>query len=196
MWSRYSGGGQRSTHNLATALTELGHEVHVINTKAYGEQIEVPNDLAYKQYFATYPGIRDKRKALFRNSAVKSVRDLAKTILKRPSELPSILHCNGEEGALLHELKETYSVKIVSTVRYSSYPNSMKIKRRSIPIKFILWLKHSKYILQEKAAVNADMVCPPSEWAAREARNNDCPQRARALLVCHHQSFATGRRCC
>lgn len=168
MWSRYSGGGQRSTHNLALALCEMGHEVHVINTKAAAEKVEVPHDLPYRQYFATYPGIKDSRKAFFRNSAVKSIKDTADKILSKASSMPNILHCNGEEGALLHELQHKYTVKIVSTVRYSHYPTPMKEKKRSIPAQLLLKLKHSKYLLQEKTATHADMVCPPSEWAARE----------------------------
>ena len=33
-WSAYSGGAQRSTHNLARALVRRGHRVKVVFTKA------------------------------------------------------------------------------------------------------------------------------------------------------------------
>ena len=41
-WSRYSGGGQRSTHNLARALAQRGHDVSVVYTKPPWEQVQLP----------------------------------------------------------------------------------------------------------------------------------------------------------
>lgn len=168
MWSNYGGGGQRSTHNLAVEFCKRGYEVHVINTKASGEQVKVPNDLPYRQHFATYPGIKDHRKALLRNLSSRSVKKVAARILQKKTDLTQILHSNGEEGALLHELKREFPVSVVSTVRYSHYPKEFKKENPSLLDKCRLRLFHGKYLNQRKAAQNADMVCPPSEWAAKE----------------------------
>lgn len=170
MWSNYSGGGQRSTHNLAVALSQEGHEVHVINTKAAAEQIDVPKDLPYQQHFAIYPGRKDARTAPFRNMSPVAVKKKAAEILQKAPKIPQILHSNGEEGAKLHELRATFPIAIVSTVRYSHYPESLKKKRKSIGDRLSLRLKHYKYLLQQQTATHADAVCPPSEWAAKEVK--------------------------
>ena len=40
-WSRFKGGGQIAVHYLASSLSKLGHEVHVIYSKQSREKIDV-----------------------------------------------------------------------------------------------------------------------------------------------------------
>src|SRR3954451_18857742 len=71
-WSRYSGGGQRSTHNLARALVKRGHEVTVVFTKAPWEQVPLPPDLPYQVVWAALPGVR-RTSSLFVARAVQGL---------------------------------------------------------------------------------------------------------------------------
>lgn len=53
-WSRYSGGGQKSTHMLACAYASLGYRVAVVYTKAPFESVDVPKGLPYTVRFALF----------------------------------------------------------------------------------------------------------------------------------------------
>jgi glycogen synthase len=49
-WSAYSGGGQQSTHELATALVRRGHGVTVVFTKTLWERVRPLSSLPYYLY--------------------------------------------------------------------------------------------------------------------------------------------------
>lgn len=165
-WSAYSGGGQRSTHNIATALAKLGHEVHVIYTKASFSEVNVPTNLFYEHHWATFFGFKDKRNAIFRSFSGYSVKSVLQRMLKLDSDIPQIVHANGEEGLKLIELKKIFDFKLVSSVRYSSLPIQMKPARRSLKDWLYLQLNHKKLLQQELTARQADVVCTPSNESA------------------------------
>ena len=49
-WSPYSGGGQRSTHQLASALALRGHDVTVVYTKAPLDRIVEPGTICHIRF--------------------------------------------------------------------------------------------------------------------------------------------------
>jgi len=52
---RYSGGGQRSTHYLGSALSGRGHDVTVVFTKTPWDLVHPPASLPYRLRWAALP---------------------------------------------------------------------------------------------------------------------------------------------
>ncbi len=111
-WSAYSGGGQRSTHRLASALAARGHDVTVVYTKPPWERLEVPRDLPYRAIFAALVSRRSRSGAPLR---VLTAITVARAIAKLGAI--DVVHCQGEEGALIRT-----RARLVVTPRYPSYP--------------------------------------------------------------------------
>ena len=97
-WSPYSGGGQRSTHELATALCREGHDVSVVFTRTPWEHFDVPS-VEYRLHWASFFGLRSRRAALLRPLNALSVLSAVKT-LHREQPL-DVVHGNGEEVVLV-----------------------------------------------------------------------------------------------
>lgn len=159
-WSSYSGGGQRSTHALATALVALGHEVTVIFTKAPGERVQ-PGSVAYDLRWATFVGLKSRRDAPLRPLNAGPV---AKAVLAAHRQRPiDVIHSQGEEGALMPALASRLGCPFVITPRFPWYPEALQ----GAPWrKAWLWLAHTKYPLLGAAARRAAKVCPTSGAAA------------------------------
>ena len=140
-WSRYSGGGQKSTHKLATALAQRGHEVTVIFIKSVFEKIKLPDEILYDIKWAPFFGVRSSRSAPLRPLNAVSVLSAVKQ-LARDGRIDAI-HCQGEEGALLPSFCCDRDIPLVITPRYPWYPNELG----SAPFwaKLRLWLFHTKY---------------------------------------------------
>lgn len=166
-WSNYSGGGQRSTHNLGLAYTERGHDVTVVYTKAPWEHVDVPSDVPYRLRWATFYGLWSRRAAPLRPlnaySVARTVRDLLETM-----DGPAVVQCNGEEGARIPTLRPEFNFGIVATPRYSEYPAALM---QDGPLnrwtRFRLFLTEHKYLAQGEIARRADRAVPPSAYAAR-----------------------------
>lgn len=166
-WSAYSGGGQRSTHNLAIAYSQRGHNVTVVFTKPPWEQIDVPDDLPYDVRWATFYGLWSRRAAPFRPlnafSVASTVRDLVKM-----SSGPVVVQCNGEEGARIPDLRSDLDFGLVATPRYSEYPEALMADSPLDSLtRLRLFLTENKYLAQGKIARQADRAVPPSAYAAR-----------------------------
>lgn len=166
-WSRYSGGGQRSTHNLGIAYSERGHDVTVVYTKPPWEQIEVPDDLPYRVRWATFYGLWSRRAAPLRPlnaySVATTVRDLIRSM-----DGPAVVQCNGEEGARIPALRPDLDFGLVATPRYSEYPAALiQESPLSSWTKARLFLTEHKYLAQGEIARKADRSVPPSAYAAR-----------------------------
>ena len=166
-WSRYSGGGQRSTHNLGIAYSERGHDVTVVYTKPPWKQIEVPDDLPYRVRWATFYGLWSRRAAPLRPlnaySVATTVRDLIRSM-----DGPAVVQCNGEEGARIPALRPDLDFGLVATPRYSEYPASLiQESPLSSWTKARLFLTEHKYLAQGEIARKADRSVPPSAYAAR-----------------------------
>lgn len=169
-WSRYFGGGQLSTHHLACGMARLGHDVHVIYSKAPLETPPVPSGLPYKLHWASLPGFRSSRSMPLRPLVAHSVCRIAEELIAG-SDAPVVLHANGEEAARVGKLKKRYRFGFIATPRYSSYPSRLAgWPDLSLKDRILLYLGHWKYLLQGEVLQQADRICPPSDWAGGEVR--------------------------
>lgn len=160
-WSRYSGGGQHSTHNLAVALSGRGHEVAVVYTKPPWERLEVPAALPYRIHWAALPAVRSRRAALLRPASALSVAWTVRRFLR----LGTVVHASGEEAALLPRLRRSRPFPLVLTPRYPSYPPLLPA---SGPLQtFQLLFTAPKFFLLGLAVRGADVCCPTSRSAAQ-----------------------------
>lgn len=166
-WSSYSGGGQRSTHNLGLSYSERGHDVTVVYTKPPWEQIEVPNDLPYRVRWATFFGLWSRRAAPLRPLNAYAVADTVRDLI-RSADGPVVVQCNGEEGAQLPNLRPNLNFGLVATPRYSEYPGAL-MQEGSLDwwTRLRLFLTEHKYLAQGEIARKADRSVPPSAYAAR-----------------------------
>jgi len=163
-WSQYSGGAQRSTHHLADTFSKRGHNVTVIYTKPPWEKIDVPEDIPYEIQWAALIANKSKRKATLRPLSAISVYLLVKKILE--TEHNVVVHTNGEEGGLLHLLKNKYKFGLISEPHHPHYPDLLLNNRKLNFTDYAkLLVKDGKYLLQGSAARNADYCTPPSKWS-------------------------------
>lgn len=165
-WSEYSGGGQRSTHYIASHLAKMNYDVHVVFTRTWLEKITIPNSVPYKIHWASFPGISSSRKNTFRFLSSFKVKHLVKSLITNNC----VVHSNGEEGAFIRELKKEHSFKFVVTPRYPLIP----VKVKHIYPTFInAFLKpaFSKYILLNKTLKEADIICPTSSFSKNMYKN-------------------------
>ena len=164
-WSSYGGGAQRCTHNIGMAMVKRGHKVTVIYSKPPWEHIEVPPDLPYRIKWASLPAFKSKRAAFLRPLTTLSVNSILKKIIE-PGE-KTIVHSNGEEGGLVHQLRDQYSFGFICTPHHPHYPEVFfKHDKLPITVKIFTALKEGKYLMQGSAAFHADFCTPPSQWAA------------------------------
>ena len=167
-WSAYSGGGQRSTHQLACALSERGHEVTVIYTKAPLDKVSPPDDLPYQILWAPFFGLRSSRSAPFRPLNALSVRRAVANLLSW--EGLDVVHCQGEEGALLGGMRSKFSFGLVVTPRYPWYPKHLHPGHTTLE-QARLWIFDAKYPVLGRLVHAADKVCPTSASAAEGVRH-------------------------
>jgi glycosyltransferase involved in cell wall biosynthesis len=160
-WSRYTGGGQRSTHALACALAERGHRVSVVYTKPPWEAVQVPPVLPYAVHWATFHALTSHRAASLRVLNAVSVARTVRSLARRA--VLDVVHAQGEEGALVTRV---VGCPFVLTPRYPSYPDGFVRRTSSLPGKAWSWLRHAKYHALAEAARQADLVCPTSRASA------------------------------
>lgn len=168
-WSTYSGGGQRSTHNLGLAYSKRGHDVTVVYTKPPWETVEVPS-LPYQVVWATLPALRSRRRAPLREFASLFVARAVTSLLKH-TQGPTVVHAQGEEGALLPWVCHSQEVPLVATPRYPTYPDALSPHSRNGCDWLRLLLFHRKYLLFELLVHHADCVCPTSKSAEAMVRS-------------------------
>ncbi|MEX0770888.1 MAG: glycosyltransferase family 4 protein [Balneolaceae bacterium] len=167
-WSLYSGGGQRSTHYLATYMAQKGHDVHVIYSKSPFESVLLPDHLNYHVHWATLYRHRSNRKSFFRPLTAFSVNRLVKK-LSENSKYPVIVHANGEEASLLYRIRNSLDFGFIATPRYSFYPKELsQWNRLTLMQKIKFFLLNWKYIELGRVLREADRICPPSQWASGE----------------------------
>tara|TARA_R110000868_G_scaffold37111_3_gene131310 strand:+ start:6307 stop:7455 length:1149 start_codon:yes stop_codon:yes gene_type:complete len=165
-WSSYSGGGQRSTHHIATELSNLGFDVHVVFTKTWFEKVSVPKSISYKVHWSSFPGFYSKRTNLFRFLSGIFVKNIVGKLLTRDC----IVHSNGEEGSFIGSLKKTNSFKFVITPRYPFIPEKSSGLTPTSLSALMNW-NHSKYVMLHKALLEADIICPTSKFSKNMFRN-------------------------
>lgn len=168
-WSPYSGGGQRSTHNLALALARRGHQVDVIYTKSPLEQIAVPEGLPYSVHWALFPTLRSRRASWLRNFSVFSVRSNARALIRPRGD--TVIHSNGEEGALFPLTSNGRRIPFVLTPRYPHIPQPIQSPSSSLLSCFIR-VPQTKYRLLGRALQRADACCTTSAFALEMLRRH------------------------
>lgn len=160
-WSPYSGGGQRSTHHLAEALSALGYDVHVIFTKTGFEHISSPTNLPYKLHWAEFAGFKSNRKNWFRGNSGKAVAKLVAQLMKPGA----VYHSNGEESSHIGNLRAQKAIPFVLTPRYPHIPTDPGLQ---VLPKTNTWVNPftSKYSLLGRSLSECDIYCPTSKFAA------------------------------
>ena len=118
-WSAYRGGGQKSTHMIASELARAGKRVCVVYTKGLFERVQVPAglsyDVAWAFFFAIKPGISSPLRFLNGLSVYFRVRGL--------SGSKTVLHGNGDEASLLSRVRPRKA--FVYSHRYPGFPDFM-----------------------------------------------------------------------
>src|SRR5688572_8971824 len=156
-WSPYSGGGQRSTHELATALCREGHDVSVVFTRTPWEHFDVPS-VEYRLHWASFFGLRSRRAALLRPLNAISVLSAVKT-LHREQPL-DVVHGNGEEIVLVASWGRESNVPVVTTPRYPAYPRALLNPEGPSRLeRLTLTLTEPKYLLLGRAARSSSWCC-------------------------------------
>jgi glycosyltransferase involved in cell wall biosynthesis len=168
-WSRYSGGGQRSTHNLARALAGRGHSVCVVYTKAPWEHVPLPAALPYEVVWATLPALQASSRNWLRPLSAWFVAQQVQRALSDTAA--AVVHGNGEEAGLIPALRRrdpTRHFGFVMTPRYPWLPNAPQQVGSQVS-----WLRRTlpralqfKFRLLGAALLGADRVCPTSRFAA------------------------------
>lgn len=164
-WSPYSGGGQRSTHALATALAREGHDVSVVFTRTPWEQFAVPR-VEYQLRWASFFGLKSRRAAPLRPLNAVSVLAAVKA-LHRERPLDAV-HGNGEEVVLAAAWGREAGVTVITTPRYPNYPAPLLRSGGASRIgRLGLAITDPKYLLLGRAARESTWCCPTSQHAAR-----------------------------
>lgn len=167
-WSPYSGGGQRSTHNLATALCRRGHDVTAVFTKAITERIAPPEPVSYRIVWAAFAGLKSRRQAPLRPLNALSV---ARVVSRLSRQGIDAVHGNGEEAAALGRLRDRKGFVFVMTPRFPDYPLPLLRPAGPTPVeRAALALGHAKYMVLGRALKVADWVCPTSASARAMVR--------------------------
>lgn len=115
-WSRYSGGGQKSVHMIASEMARQGLRVAVVYSKVPWEKVAVPEGLAYDVHWAAFlaikPGISSPLRFLNGITFYLKVKAL--------SSPTTVLHGNGDEASLLWAVRRKR--KFIHTNRYPEFP--------------------------------------------------------------------------
>ena len=101
-WSAYNGGGQKSTHMIASSLGEMGYKVAVVYSKGFFENIVIPQDLKYEVHWAFFWALRPGMSSPLRFLNSFSFR----SVLNRISSKNTTIHSNGEEAALIKSVQK------------------------------------------------------------------------------------------
>jgi glycosyltransferase involved in cell wall biosynthesis len=161
-WSAYSGGGQQSTDELASALAQRGHRVTVVFTRTPWERVRPPSPLPYHLRWA---GLFDYRSRAGAQLRVLSAWTVAAVVRRELAEGgPAVVHAQGEEGALLHRERSRHRFGLVATPRYPSLPRGLFAPRRSAMRALSLLAGYGKYAALGVALRTADVCAPPSRY--------------------------------
>ncbi len=162
-WSAYSGGGQRSTHDLAIALARRGHDVTVIFTRPPWERVAAPPSLPYRLRWAALLDASSRSGAPLRVLSAWTVAAAVRRELVRGR--PAVVHGQGEEAARLHHLRRRVPFGLVVTPRHS-LPPALLTRRGSLARGLGLLAGYGKYAALGVAVCTADRCAPPSRHGA------------------------------
>lgn len=161
-WSAYSGGGQRSTHDLASALAHRGHAVTVVFTKTPWDHVRPPASLPYRLRWATLLDYKSRARAPLRVLTAWTVARAVRRELATGEV--AIVHAQGEEAAGLRHARPRHHFGLVVTPRYPSLPRGLFAPRRSLAHSLGLLAGYGKYAALGAALRAADVCAPPSHF--------------------------------
>lgn len=152
--------------------------MQVVYTKPPWEQVPLPDALPYEVIWAALPALRSESDALLQPITPWFVAHQVERLLRRTG--PAVVHGNGEEAALLPELRthrKTPRFGFVMTPRYPALPPVFESGQahRSGALRALFSVTHTKYVLLGRALAGADFICPTSRFAS------ELVQRAYAL---------------
>ena len=143
--------------------------MQVVYTKPPWEQVPLPDALPYEVVWAALPALRSQSNALLRPTTPFFVAREVDRLLRRGSGA-AVVHGNGEEAALIPELRARSSTRFgfVMTPRYPALPAAFErgFAQRSLALRSLLSVTHAKFVLLGRALAGADFVCPTSRFAA------------------------------
>jgi glycosyltransferase involved in cell wall biosynthesis len=178
-WSAYSGGGQKSVHMLATAMTRMGMRVAVVFSKAPWEKLkDHPKpiyDLHWAGFFAIKPGISSPLRFLNGILFWRKVRAL--------SSPKTFLHANGDEASLFSRIPN--KARFIYTNRYPEFPDFMLANdgRDWTPWKWISVLfREPRFVAIAMGLRGADNVAVTSEHSRGQV-SRSFGVKANALTV-------------
>lgn len=169
-WSAFHGGSQHFVHQLALALTRRGHRAEVVYTKPPWERVPVPEGLPYPVHWAPFLGLRSVRHASFRPLNGFPVARTVRRLLRQPTDLPTVLHGNGEEASRLGALPGRDRVGLVVSPHYGMYPEVYLRERPTWRDRLSVLVREPRYVALRPALAHADYCCPPSAFVARLIR--------------------------
>ena len=152
-WSRFKGGGQIAVHFLASALSDLGHEVHVIYSKHPGEKVDASAN--YHIHWVRHFNIATINLNIF-SFGLKAWR------LSRKYNF-DVFHGNAEEAFFYHWVCSKSTVQVF-TSHAPFIPKTGILKALFSPIFF---LKNVNSYLLRQAAANADHLIAFSEFSRK-----------------------------
>ena len=165
-WSPYCGGGQRSTHMLASALADRGHRVDVVYTRSPLERFEAPEKIGYGIRWAAFASTQSTRSAPLRPLNAVFVARVVAGLLEGSEK--AVVHSQGEEGALVPRLARERELRFVVTPRYPSYPRALLDPGAGPIARAGSALADPKFVALGMALRGAGAVCPTSEYSARQ----------------------------
>ena len=126
-WSKFKGGGQLAVHQLASALSAQGQEVHVIYSKHRTENFDT--DVPYKIHWARHYDVATINFNIF--SYLSVLRILAE------KEQFNIIHGNAEEAYYIDAIAKKTGSGYVFTSHAPSIPPTGMLGGLINPFRFI-----------------------------------------------------------
>jgi glycosyltransferase involved in cell wall biosynthesis len=172
-WSAYRGGGQKSTHMIASALARAGKRVCVVYSKGLFERISVPAALPYEVrwafFFAVKPGISSPLRWLNGLSFYFKVRGLLRDRRGSGGVSETAVHGNGDEASLLGYLSRRG--RFIYSHRYPGFePYMFRTRWGTWKTRLYVFFREPRFAAIALALRNADTVVCTSLSSAEQLR--------------------------
>jgi len=164
-WSAYRGGGQKSTHMIASAHARAGRRVCVVYSKGLLERVKIPTDLPYDVrwalFFAVKPGISSPLRFLNGITFFFKVRALSTPY--------TVLHGNGDEASFFGFIPN--KKRFVYSHRYPAFPDFMHHTRWGTwGTRLSVFFREPRFTAFALALRGADVVVCTSRSSANTLR--------------------------
>lgn len=177
-WSRYSGGGQKSVHMIATEMAKQGLKVAVVFSKAPWEKVSAPEGLRYDLHWALFlalkPGISSPLRFLNGIPFYFKVRSL--------SGPGTVVQGNGDESSLLWLVGN--KKKFIYTNRYPEFPAFLHGANWKKPSTWIrIMLREPRFPALALAVRRSDALTVTSSSSLAQVMESFGPEAKRGHVV-------------